>query len=267
MIKQVLPILILLLLISVGCQNEDISPQLSLKFFNPNTESVQLLDRNDDFIVDLPPRDTIFILVNEDFDPNFNAQYKNCIKPINDQFFKHNITILAPGFVTCTGFELLAADNINEAESRVYKRLFENIVLEGQDYLLAQNTSEVIQIGNIDLESKTTLEQAGDFTFDTLALAHYSKMNESDQHVSLSSMNDMTLISKAEVNCFVSKSIGCEYIDNINCTYSKDLIQVSRIGFSKNQAIVTFRIQCCRGFAIFKFSNGNYILEYQRRLC
>jgi len=250
-----------------SCKEENITPTAKLKFFNTNIEAINLLDGEENFIAELPARDTTLITVSLNFNNKFITQYANCLKSIDDQFFIKDIIILTPNFVTCKNFNLLNGENFSAREKEIYEYILDEISIEDQNYLIAQNTREIIRIGDIDFDSKISLEKEGNFTFDSSALAHYKLINTVERHISANTFDHFSLISKTEVNCFVSNGVDCEYVENINCIYEKGFIQFSQIGFSEGQAIVTYNIQCCRGFAVFKLNGDNFEIAYQRLLC
>ncbi|MFT5641999.1 MAG: hypothetical protein ACI9A7_002106 [Cyclobacteriaceae bacterium] len=250
-----------------SCNEENITLQKDLKFFNPNAEAIILLDEKENVLAQIMSRDTATISLNSSYSNVFIAKYANCQKEIVDQFFISDIIILLPNFVTCRNFNLSDPDDISSSEKSIYKSLLDIITQKEEGFILSQNTTEVVQIGNIDNKSQLALEIDGNFTFDSIALADYKIVNALDRHISLASLNNIELISKSEINCFLSKSVACEYIENINCVHSKAFIQVSKIGFSQNQAIVTYRNQCCRGFAIFQNVEGKYQYSYHLDLC
>ncbi|MEQ8241255.1 MAG: hypothetical protein RIA69_18720 [Cyclobacteriaceae bacterium] len=261
---------LMIVIIAIGtlsCKEENITPTAKLKFFNTNTESINLLDGEENFIAELPARDTTLITVSLDFNNKFITQYASCLKSIDDQFFIKDIIILTPNFVTCKNFDLLDGANFSEREKEIYQKVIDEISIVDEGYLIAQNTREIIRIGDIDFDSKISLEKEGNFTFDSSALANYKLINQAERQISINTFDNYSLISKSEVNCFVSNGVDCEYVENINCTYEKGFIQFSQIGFSEDQAIVTYNIQCCRGFAIFNLTDSGFELAYQRLLC
>jgi len=249
-----------------SCQQDE-EIKRSLKFFNPNAEQVLLLDGEEKFIANLPELDTTIVSIDVVSNDKYIVQYANCQKEIIDQFFIKDVVVLAPNFVVCDNSDLVDADIFSINDLAIYQLII-NALTEGSTaFILAQNTSEIIKIGDIDIDSKTTLEKNGNFLFDSLALAQYKSNNQPTNHIYLPSINELELISKKALNCFISQSISCDYVDHINCTFGKSFIQLSRIGISENQAIITYRNQCCRGFAVFEIIDGSYHLVYNQDLC
>lgn len=257
------------LLISIACTEEDTTPAgLTLKFFNPNPVALDLLDSEERFLSILSPFDTTDILVDLDFEKSFSTRYESCLVTISDQFFIEDILILAPNYVTCETFQLEEPTPVNQEDYQLITLVINDQFPAGSNIILAQNTIEVVEIGNIDTASRKTLEEIHNFDLDTTTLVNYGAINDTTGHFWSMGPN-YQLMPRLELACFVSQTAFCGYAEWINCTYNLPFVQFSRAGYSESghQAIISFDANCCRGFSFFVKENGVYQLLFTQLLC